>query len=215
MIPSSKSTARPCLQRGIPAADRGQRLSVANEWPASRLMAATAFGPVGAKRAAEGDAADPVEGDAKPTKKQLRFRAVSHSSHRHCLKIESLADPAARRESYGKLSPKSTKARQRGQRMAYRGKRRPARRAESKTGGGELIPPTGDSGENRPKSVCRSVCTFGFRGQEALQCLRAVGLKPDSIVGRMRFYAPYAVPLKGKRPKKAQLPKEVHKVHTD
>ena len=38
-------------------------------------MAATAFGPVGAKRAAEGDAADPVEGDAKPTKKQLRFRA--------------------------------------------------------------------------------------------------------------------------------------------
>ena len=105
LIPSSKSTARPCLQRGIPAADRGQRLSVANEWSASRLMAATAFGPVGAKRAAEGDAADPVEGDAKPTKKQLRFRAVFHSSHRHCLKIESLADPAARRESYGKTTP--------------------------------------------------------------------------------------------------------------
>ena len=29
-----------------------------------------------------------------------------------------------------------------------------------------------------------------------------------------RPYAPYAVPLKGKGPKKVQLPKEVHKVHT-
>ena len=97
-----------------------------------------------------------------------------------------------------------------GQRMAYRSKRRPARRAESKTGGSESISSAGDSDENRPKSVC----TFDFGGQEIPQCLRAVRLRPDSIVSRMRLYAPYAVPLKGKRPKKVQLPKEVHKVHT-
>ena len=59
-----------------------------------------------------------------------------------------------------------------------------------------------------------AVCTFDFDGQEVPQCLRAVGLRPDSIVGRMQPYAPYAVPLKGKRPKRLQLPKEVHKVHT-
>ena len=62
--------------------------------------------------------------------------------------------------------------------------------------------------------VCGCVCTFGFRGQETPQCLRAVRLRPDSIVIRMQSYAPYALPLKGKRPKKVQLPKEVHKVHT-
>ena len=46
--------------------------------------------------------------------------------------------------------------------------------------------------------VCRSVCTFGFRGRKAPQCLRAVGLRPDSDGFRMQPYAPYAVPLKGK-----------------
>ena len=59
-----------------------------------------------------------------------------------------------------------------------------------------------------------AVCTFDFDGQEVPQCLRAVGLRPNSDDFRMRFYAPYAVPLKGKRPKRLQLPKEVHKVHT-
>ena len=83
------------------------------------------------------------------------------------------------------LSTKRTKARQRGQRIVSRGKRRPARRTESKTGRGESISSAGDSGENRRKSVCGSICTFGFRGQEVPQCLRAVGLEPDSIVGRM------------------------------
>ena len=112
------------------------------------------------------------------------------------------------------LSTKRTKARQRGQGIVFRGKSRPARRLVTMTGRGESIPSAGDSGENRPKSVCGSVCTFGFRGQEVPQCLQAVGLEPDSIVGRMQSYAPYAVPLKGKRPKKVQLPKEVHKVHT-
>ena len=112
------------------------------------------------------------------------------------------------------LSPKRTKARQRGQRMAYRGKRRPARRLESKTGRGESISSAGVFVRNRRKSVCTSVCTFGFDGQNSPQCLRAVGLRLDFIVGRMRFYAPYAVALKGKALKKLQLRKEVHKVHT-
>ena len=80
------------------------------------------------------------------------------------------------------------------------------------TGGGGSISSTGDSGENRPKSVCGSVCTFDFHRQETPhQCLRAVGLRPDSDGFRMQ---PYALPLKGKRPKRLQLPKEVRKVHT-
>ena len=83
-----------------------------------------------------------------------------------------------------------------------------------RTGRGESISPTGDSDENRPKSVCGSVCTLRFRGPERPQCLRAVGLRPDLTSDRMQPYAPYALPLKGKRPKKVQLPKEVHKVHT-
>ena len=147
--------------------------------------------------------------------KTITFPGAFYFSRRHCLKVESLAPPAARRESDGdKLSPKRTKARQRGQRIVFRGKSRPARRLVMMTGGGESISSAGVSGENRRKSVCGSVCTFGFRGQEVPQCLQAVGLEPDSIVGRMQSYAPYAVPLKGKRPKKVQLPKEVHKVHT-
>ena len=133
----------------------------------------------------------------------------SNFSRRHCLKIESLAPPAARCGSE-QLLPERMKARQRGQRIVFRGKSPPARRTESKTGGGESISSAGDSDENRRKSVC----TLRFRGLKRLQCLRAVGLRPDSIVGRMQSYAPYAVPLKGKRPKKVQLPKEVHKVHT-
>ena len=39
-------------------------------------------------------------------------------------------------------------------------------------------------------------------------------LRPDSNVIRIQPYAPYAVPLKGKGPKRLQLLKEVHKVHT-
>ena len=112
------------------------------------------------------------------------------------------------------LSPKRTKARQRGQRIVYRGKRRLARRTESKTGGGGSISSAGDSGENRPKSACGSVCTLRFRVRKRLRCLRAVGLRPVPAFSRMRFYAPYAVPLKGKGRKKVQLPKEVHKAHT-
>ena len=66
-------------------------------------------------------------------------------------------------------SPQSAKARQGGQRMAYRSKRRPARRAESKTGGGESISSAGDSDENRPKSVC----TFDFGGPKSIaDCFR-------------------------------------------
>ena len=69
-------------------------------------------------------------------------------------------------------------------------------------------------GRFRRKSVCTCVCTFDFGGLERLQCLRAVRLRPVLDSSRMRFYAPYAVALKGKGPKRLQLPKEVHKVHT-
>ena len=64
------------------------------------------------------------------------------------------------------------------------------------------------------KAVCTAVCTFDSDGQEVSQCLRTVGQRPDSNDFRMQSYAPYALPLKGKRPKRLQLPKEVHKVHT-
>ena len=110
--------------------------------------------------------------------------------------------------------PERTKARQRGQRMAYRGRRRLARQPEPKTGKGKTIPRTGVFVRNQRKSVCTAVCTFGFRGQARLQCLRAVRLRPVFAYRRMRFYAPYAVALKGKALKKVQLRKEVHKVHT-
>ena len=69
-------------------------------------------------------------------------------------------------------------------------------------------------GRFRRKSVCTCVCTFDFGGPERPQCLRAVRLRPVLDSSRMRFYAPYAVALKGKGPKRLQLPKEVHKVHT-
>ena len=71
------------------------------------------------------------------------------------------------------------------------------------TGRGGSISSAGDSGENRPKSVC----TFDFGGPKRLQCLRAVGLRPDSDGFRMRPYAPYAVPLKGKGPKRSDSQK--------
>ena len=64
------------------------------------------------------------------------------------------------------------------------------------------------------KSVCGSACASAFGVRRRLRCLRAVGLRPDSDGFRMRPYAPYAVPLKGKGRKKVQLPKESHKVHT-
>ena len=127
---------------------------------------------------------------------------------RHCLEIESLASLAARRESDGNIfSPKGRKP-VRGAKESFPGaKRRPARRVESKTGRGESISSAGDSDENRRKSVCRSVCTFDFGGQEAPQRLRAVGLRPDSNDFRIRPYAPYAVPLKGKGRKRSNSQK--------
>ena len=86
------------------------------------------------------------------------------------------------RIGWRQLSPKRTKARQKGQRMAYRGKIRMRIHMHlrfSRAGGAPM--PTGS----------RAGARF-----------------------HRRPYAPYAVPLKGKRPKKVQLPKEVHKVHT-
>ena len=195
---------RPYPWRVIPAVDRG--LTIAR-------------GPIGTRRASR--RMSNVEGipewptgriratdDARLAGKTITFPRAFYFVRRHCLESESPAAPAPWRGSGANdLSPQSAKARQGGQRMAYRSKRRPARRAGSKTGRGESISSAGDSDENRPKSVC----TFDFGGPKRLQCLRAVGLRPDSIVIRMR---PYVLPLKGKGPKKIQLPKEVHKVHT-
>ena len=59
-------------------------------------------------------------------------------SRRHCLRIESLAPPAARCGSE-QLLPERTKARQRGQRIVSRGESRPARRLVMMTGGGGSI----------------------------------------------------------------------------
>ena len=131
--------------------------------------------------------------------RQSRFRGLFLFSTAPSSEIRILGGPCGTaRIGWQHLSPKRTKASQRGQRIVSRGKRQPARRAESKTGKGESISLTGVFVRNRRKAVCRSVCTFRFRGQEVPQCLRAVGLRPDSDGFRMRSYAPYAVPLKGK-----------------
>ena len=57
------------------------------------------------------------------------------------------------------------------------------------------------------KSVCGSVCAFAFGVRKRLRYLRAVRLRPDSNDFRMRPYAPYAVPLKGKGPKRSDSQK--------
>ena len=71
---------------------------------------------------------------------------------------------------------------------------------------GAIPPAASNRGDDRGlhggKAVCTTVCTFGFHMQKRLQCLRAVGLRPDSRHRRMRSYAPYALPLKGKALKK-------------
>ena len=160
-------------------------MSVIGERPMGRLVASSS--------AAQGG-----------PEKQSRFRAVFYFRKTPSPENRILGGPCGMtRIGWRQTSPKRMKARQRGQRMAYRGKRRHARRAESKTGGGESISSAGDSDENRRKSVC----TLRFRGRKRLQCLRAVGPRPDSRHRRMRFYAPYTVPLKGKRPKKGPTPK--------
>ena len=150
----------------------------------------------------------PRKSDDGTAKKQSRFRAVFYSIRRRCPKIESPAPPVVRHDSGGnKTLPERTKGRQRGQRIVSGGKSRPARRVESKTGRGESISSAGIFVRNRRKSVCRSVCTCRFDGRKRLQYLRAVGLRPDSNDFRMQPYTPYAVPLKGKRPKRSNSQK--------
>ena len=98
--------------------------------------------------------------------KRLHFRGLFISSAVTAWKANPCAMARLRCKT---TSPQSAKARQGGQRMAYRSKRRPARRAESKTGGGESISSAGDSDENRPKSVC----TFDFGGPKSIaDCFR-------------------------------------------
>ena len=137
-------------------------------------------------------------------------------SRRHCLEIESLAPPVAWRKSDGNNSiPQKDESPSEGPKNGIQGQKTACasagddgRQRRINSIDGRFRPKIGE------KSACGSVCAFGFRGQGASQCLRAVGLRPDSGQGRMQSYAPYAVPLKGKRPKRLQLPKEVHKVHT-
>ena len=204
------STARLHLQRGIPIGNRGPMIVCR---PLNR--GGRAVGIECRRHPRMAHRAHLRHGRRETGQKQLRLQTVFNFSRRHRLGIESLAAPAAQLQSSANTTmPERMKARQRGQRMAYRGRRRLARQPEPKTGKGKTIPRTGIFVRNRRKSVCTSVCTFGFDGQNSPQCLRAVGLRLDFIVGRMRFYAPYAVALKGKALKKLQLRKEVHKVHT-
>ena len=109
------------------------------------------------------------------------------------------------------LIPQKNESPSEGPKNGVQGQRTPYASAGDDDGHGRINFP---DGRFRRKSVCTCVCTFDFDGPKRLQCLRAVRLRPVLDSSRMRFYAPYAVPLKGKRPKKVQLPKEVHKVHT-
>ena len=149
------------------------------------------------------------------TKKQLRFRAVFYFSRRHCLKIESLAPPAAWRESDGDNYPPKGRKPLRGAKESFLGAKTARASNGIKDGRRRINFIGGRFRRKSAKSVCGSVCASAFGVRKRLRCLRAVGLRPDSNGFRMRPYAPYAVPLKGKRPKRLQLPKEVHKVHTD
>ena len=154
------STARLHLQRGIPIGNRGPMIVCR---PLNR--GGRAVGIECRRHPRMAHRAHPRHGRRETGQKQLRLQTVFNFSRRHRLGIESLAAPAARRESDGDdLSPKRTKARQRGQRIVFRGKRRPARRTESKTGGGESISSAGDSGENRrnPYADPPSACGGGF-----------------------------------------------------
>ena len=139
LIRSSKSTACLCFK----GPDRG---IVDRLWPMNGLQAVFYRRPYGI-----------VRKDNHVSGPFFNF------SRRHCLRIESLAPPAARCGSE-QLLPERTKARQRGQRIVSRGKRRPTRRTESKTGGGESISSAGDSGENRrnPYALLLSACGRGF-----------------------------------------------------
>jgi len=133
-------------------------------------------------------------------------------SRRHCPKIESLAPPAARCGSDGdNYPPKGRKPVGGAKESFLGGKRRPARRAKSKTDGGESISSAGDSDENRRKSVCGSVCTFGFRRAE--EASMSTGSRAKAGF-RWLPYVAVCGSLKRKRAKRLQLPKEAHKVHT-
>ena len=139
-------------------------------------------------------------------------RPFFNFSRRHCLEIESLAPPAAWRGfSANKTIPQKNESSSEGPKNGVQGQRTPYASAGDDDGRRRIDFP---DGRFRRKSVCTCVCTFDFGGLERLQCLRAVRLRPVLDSSRMRFYAPYAVALKGKGPKRLQLPKEVHKVHT-
>ena len=143
-------------------------------------------------------------------KKQSRFRAVFYFSRRHCLEIEFLAAPAAWRD-FSHNFPQKNESPPEGPKNGVQGQKTPRAAAGDDDGRRRINFP---DRRFRRKSVCTCVCTFDFGGPKRLQCLRAVKLRPVLDSNRMRFYAPYAVALKGKGPKRLQLPKEVHKVHT-
>ena len=122
---------------------------------------------------------------------------------RRRLKIESLAPPAARCGSDGELSPKRTKARQRGQRMTYRGKKTACAPNGIKDGRRRI---NSVDGRFRPKSA-KIRMRFCFRRAEEASMPTGSRVKACSSLQRMRFYAPYAVPLKGKGRKRSNSQK--------
>ena len=88
------STARLHLRRGIPIGDRGPMIVCR---PSNRGGRAVGIECRRYPRMAH--RAHPRHGRREARQKQLRFRAVLNFSRRHCLKIESLAPPAARLQS--------------------------------------------------------------------------------------------------------------------
>ena len=125
-----------------------------------------------------------------------------------------MAAPAARRESDGDNYPPKGRKPVRGAKESFLGAKTARASNGIKDGRRRINFIGGRFRRESAKSVCGSVCASAFGVRKRLRCLRAVGLRPDLTFDRMRSYAPYALPLKGKGPKKVQLPKEVHKVHT-
>ena len=191
---------RPYPWRVIPAVDRGLTI---------------ACGPIGTRRASR--RTSNIEGipewptgriratdDARLAGKTITFPRAFYFVRRHCLESESPAAPAPWRGSGATTRPKARKP-VRGTKEWHTGAKdglrveRNQRRAEANRFHRRAIP---------AKIRMRIRMHFCFRRAEEASM-------PTGSRAKAGFrWLPYAVPLKGKRPKKVQLPKEAHKVHT-
>ena len=158
-----------------------------------------------------GPPCDVAVGCMRPSRKTITFPS-RFFSHRHCLKIESLTAPAARRESDGDNYPPKGRKPLRGAKESFLGAKTACASAGDDDGRRRIDFIDGRFRRESAEIRMRIRMHFDFGGRKRLQCLQAVELRPDSIDIRMQ---PYALPLKGKGRKKVQLPKEAHKVHTD